>query len=130
VLRTKSKKLKFLIIGFINTVFGYIFSILIYETLNDIFSLFFILLLSHLVTVTFSFVNYRHFVFNSKKSIFYEYFKIHLVYLSAFGINFILVWIFYNFLFWPFWLSRLVSIFILICYNYLAHTRFTFNEKS
>ena len=130
MLRIKSRKIKFLIIGFVNTIFGYFFSICIYELFNNLLSLFFILALSHLITVTFSFFNYRYFVFNSKKPLLNEYFKIHLVYLSSFCINFCLVWFFYDFLLWTFWLSRLLSLFILICYNYLAHTRFTFNEKN
>lgn len=121
-----SKKIRFLIIGFLNTIFGYLFSIVIYEIFKDHLSLFIILLISHIITVTFSFFNYRLFVFKSKKSMLNEYVKIHLVYISSFCINFLIVWILYNHLLWTFWLSRLISILILICYNYFVHTRFTF----
>jgi putative flippase GtrA len=121
-----SKKIKFLTIGFLNTIFGYLFSIVIYEIFQDHLTLFIILLISHIITVTFSFFNYRLFVFKSKKSMLNEYAKIHLVYIFSFCINFLIVWILYNYLLWTFWLSRLVSILILICYNYLAHSRFTF----
>ena len=121
-----SKKIKFLTIGFLNTIFGYLFSIVIYEIFQDHLTLFIILLISHIITVTFSFFNYRLFVFKSKKSMLNEYAKIHLVYIFSFCINFLIVWILYNYLLWTFWLSRLVSILILICYNYFAHSRFTF----
>lgn len=121
-----SKKIRFLIVGFFNTIFGYIFSIVIYEIFKDYLSLFIILLISHIITVTFSFFNYRLFVFQSKKSMLNEYAKIHLVYISTFCINFLIVWVLYNYLLWTFWLSRLVSILVLICYNYFAHLRFTF----
>lgn len=121
-----SKKIRFLTFGFLNTVFGYLFSIIIYEIFKDHLSLFIILLISHIITVTFSFFNYRLFVFNSKKSMLNEYAKIHLVYIFSFFINFLIVWILYNYLLWTFWVSRLVSILILICYNYFAHSRFTF----
>lgn len=121
-----SKKLKFLTIGFLNTLFGYLFSIIIYEMFKGHFSLFIILLISHVITVTFSFFNYRLFVFNSKKSLLNEYLKIHLVYISVFCINFLIVWFLYNYLLWSFWLSRLIAILFLVCYNYFAHSRFTF----
>lgn len=121
-----SKKIRFLIVGLFNTIFGYVFSIVIYEIFKDYLSLFIILLISHIITVTFSFFNYRLFVFKSKKSMLNEYAKIHLVYISTFCINFLIVWVLYNYLLWTFWLSRLVSILVLICYNYFAHLRFTF----
>jgi len=121
-----SKKIRFLTFGFLNTVFGYLFSIIIYEIFKNHLSLFIILLISHIITVTFSFFNYRLFVFNSKKSMLNEYAKIHLVYISSFFINFLIVWILYNYLLWSFWLSRLIAILFLVCYNYFAHSRFTF----
>ena len=126
----KGKKVKFLFVGALNTVFSYINSILIYFFLNQKVALIFILIISHLINVTFSFMTNKFFVFNSYNRIRIEYIKFHMVYLVNFLFNIFLLWLLVTKFNIPYWLALIITMVLSVIYSFLAHLKFTFRSAN
>jgi putative flippase GtrA len=126
----KGKKVKFLLVGALNTVFSYINSILIYFFLNQKVTLIFILIISHLINVTFSFMTNKIFVFNSSNQIRIEYVKFHMVYLGNFLIYIFLLWLLVTKLNIPYWLALIITMLLSVIYSFLTHLKFTFRTTN
>ena len=70
------KKKRYLIIGLTNTIFGYFIGILNYILFYKIIGIFFLSVLNNIVSITFSFLTYKYFVFKTNNNyILKEYFK-------------------------------------------------------
>ena len=126
----KGKKVKFLFVGVLNTVFSYINSILIYFFLNQKVALIFILIISHLINVTFSFMTNKIFVFKSSSQIRIEYVKFHMVYLVNFLFNIFLLWLLVAKFNIPYWLALIITTVLSVIYSFLAHLKFTFRSAN
>jgi putative flippase GtrA len=126
----KGKKVKFLFVGVLNTVFSYINSILIYFFLNQKVALIFILIISHLINVTFSFMTNKIFFFKSSSQIRIEYVKFHLVYLVNFLFNIFLLWLLVAKFNIPYWLALIITTVLSVIYSFLAHLKFTFRSAN
>jgi putative flippase GtrA len=126
----KGKKVKFLFVGVLNTVFSYINSILIYFFLNQKVALIFILIISHLINVTFSFMTNKIFVFKSSSQIRIEYVKFHMIYLVNFLFNIFLLWLLVAKFNIPYWLALIITTVLSVIYSYLAHLKFTFRSAN
>jgi putative flippase GtrA len=91
------KKLRYLIAGGINTVVGLTAYPFLYVCLSPIgFGYLQVLLISHIVSVTFSFLTNKFYVYRTKKNIMQEYFKFFMFYGVYLIINLILLPIFVN----------------------------------
>jgi putative flippase GtrA len=124
------KKTKFLIIGGINTIFGYIISLLLYKILNNNINLLYILILSNIISITFSFLMYKKIVFKTPGNWFFEYLKCYIVYGFSAVLNIITVIILIKYLEFQYWFAQGIAIVINTIFSYYSHSVYTFKNKS
>lgn len=124
-----SEKIRYLIVGVVNTSFGYFASIYCHWVLKSYISLIFILLLSNLFAISFSFVNYKIFVFKSKGNWLFEYFRAYLVYGATALLGIFLTWVLVEKFQVQFWLSQAIALSVITCISYVGHRNFTFNSQ-
>ena len=122
------KSFHFLFWGGVNTLFGYGVSVGIYYLLNKVLPLFFILVLINIVSITFSFLTYRYFVFKSQGIWWQEYLKCYVVYGGSAVIGTIGMFILVDKLSIPFWLAQGMLMGISILCSYFGHDKFTFKR--
>lgn len=124
------KKTKFLIVGGINTIFGYIISLFLYKILDNNISLLLILILSNIVSISFSFLMYKKIVFKTPGNWFCEYLKCYIVYGFSAVLNIIAVIILIKYFAFQYWFAQGVAIVINIIFSYYSHSIYTFKNKS
>lgn len=123
------KKLRYLFVGGINTVFGYISGIFLYNFLSPVFHIIFIATMINIINISFSFMTYKLVVFKTKSVWWQEYFRSYLVYGVSALINIGLIWILVGVLEIPFWIAQGVLILLTVVFSYLGHSRFTFANR-
>lgn len=125
----KKKKI-FLITGTINTITGYLFSLIIYDLLNRDYNILEIGLLINFINISFSFATYKLFVFNNtnqfwlvqyvKSFVTYGFVSIINIIIMAFMVEILNI----NFFFVATFLTIGSSLLL-----YFMHRNFTFNKK-
>ena len=120
---------KFLLIGLINTLFGFFFSILLFKLLKGLHATVFIAVLANLISIIFSFVMYKLFVFNSKGNWFFELIKCFMVYLNISIINVILLTVLVDVFFWRVWIAQFSVTLLAAFLSYVSHKKFTFKSN-
>jgi putative flippase GtrA len=124
-----SESFKFLLIGLINTLFGFFFSIILFRLLKGSHATALIAVLANLLSIIFSFVMYKLFVFSSKGNWFLELIRCFIVYLNIFIINVILMTVLVDVFFWSVWISQLCVTFLAAFLSYVSHKKFTFKKN-
>ncbi len=120
---------RFIFIGGLNTVIGYLVSIAIYEALAKHLELIIITIINAIVTITISFYMQRTFVFKSNAPWFKEYLKMYFVNAISIFANIFLIWLTVDIFAVKFWLAQAIITFLLTIYMYFAHKYFTFKSK-
>lgn len=123
-----NQKIRYLLIGVLNTLFGYFVTIYLYYSLSGILHTLLLLIIAHILAISFSFVTNKFFVFKSKNKWLLEYFRYYTVYgvLAIFSI--LLVWILADYTKVPFWIIQLLVLGLMICSTYFAHKVYTFKD--
>ena len=85
-----NQKIKYLLVGSYNTLFGYLTFVLIFYNFSDVASHSLLLGITHFIAVTHNFFTYKRWVFNVKENLLKNYFKFHQVCLLLYIINLIL----------------------------------------
>ena len=85
-----NQKIRYLLFGFYNSLFGYLIFVLIFYNFADAISHSLLLGITHFIAVTNNFFIYRRLVFNVKENLLKNYFKFNQVYLLIYIINLIL----------------------------------------
>jgi len=116
----------------INLISGFKMLLLLF-ILTSIFNVFYLLsfLLSSLFSITLDFVLNKKYTFNkfNPKTIYKQYSDFFIVSFSSFIINFILLFIFVEYLHLWYLLSQLLISFILAPLRFLIHQKRTFSHK-
>tara|TARA_B100001758_G_scaffold223232_1_gene213769 strand:+ start:287 stop:697 length:411 start_codon:yes stop_codon:yes gene_type:complete len=124
------KKKRYLIIGFINTIFGYFIGILNYILFYKIIGIFFLSLLNNIVSITFSFLTYKYFVFKTNNNyILKEYFKSYIVYGISFLFSTLILWYSLEIIFLNIYIAQFLAIIATIVFSYIGHNYFTFRNN-
>ena len=124
--QNQKQKIKYLLIGSINSIFAYFSTILIYNYFYQELGVIFIGIISFIINVTFSFFNYKINLFYVSKKWFLELIKyiISNLYLSILSISLLYIFIeWYNF---SIYLSQFICISIVIISGYILNTKFIF----
>ena len=122
---------KFLIVGIINTVFGYFFGIISYSLFYSKFGIFFVAIINNVVLISFAFIGFKFFVFNTKKNNWVlEYLKSYLVYGVKFICDFVLLYFCIEIINFSIYLSQGLVMLATIFLTYKGHKSFTFKIKS
>ena len=124
------KKKRYLIIGLINTIFGYFIGIFNYILFYKLIGIFFLSLLNNIVSITFSFLTYKYFVFKTKNKFFLsEYLKSYIVYGILFIVGTIFLWLTLEVLKLNIFIAQFITITLTVIFSYIGNNYFTFKEK-
>ncbi len=121
-------KRRYLFVGGVNTIFGYVVGIIIYMILKENFHIAVIATFVNLITITFSFITYKLFVFETKGAWISEYFKSYFVYGVSALISILLLWVFVDKLKLNIYLSQAATIITTVIVSYVGHRYFTFKK--
>ena len=121
---------KFIIVGIINTFFGYIIGIVNFFLFFNIFGIIFVGILNNVISITFSFFMFKKFVFKTVNTNWiFEYLRSYIVYgvQAFFGI--LTLWLCIKMIVLNIYISQFFSMFITILLTYKGHKDFTFKIK-
>jgi putative flippase GtrA len=124
----KSSKIRYLIAGAWNTVFGYSLGVILFLLLTDSVHTAIIALICNLIAMAMSFITYKLFVFRTAGNWIREYFKACIVYGNAAIISIILIWFFVDVVDFNIWVSQGLTIGITVLISYFGHKKFTFRK--
>ena len=120
---------KYIITGFINTLFGYLIGILNFYIFYELFGIIFVSIISNILAITFSFVTYKFFVFKTSKLFWIkEYFKIYLVYFISIILNTCVLWICIEILLFNIYYSQALSILVTVIISFYLNRNYTFKN--
>ena len=121
---------KFIIVGIINTFFGYIIGIVNFFLFFNIFGIIFVGILNNVISITFSFFMFKKFVFKTVNTNWiFEYLRSFIVYgvKALFGI--LTLWLCIKIIGLNIYISQFFSMIITILLTYKGHKDFTFKVK-
>ena len=122
-------RIKYLIVGVANTIFGYTTGVLLYKLSNGYLDIIIIGLVTNIVNVTISFIMYKLFVFKSKEMWVKEYVRfIGLNSLTAL-LSIILLWLFVKVLDINIEIAQALILMITIFISYFGNLLFAFKSK-
>ena len=128
--QNQKQKIKYLLIGSINSIFAYFSTILIYNYFYQELGVIFIGIISSIINVTFSFLNYKINIFYLSKKWFLEFTKyiISNLYLSILSIS--LLYIFIEWFNFSIYLSQFICISVVIILGYIFNIKFIFKNNT
>lgn len=118
----------FIICGLVNTLFGYFGSVALYNVISPIFSTLLVLIIIKIVTISFSFLTYKKFVFKTKGQWLSEYLKCYVSYGLVSVLSIALLFVLLDILDLPFWFAQLIVTLVSACSSFIAHIYYTFNN--
>jgi len=121
----KNKNLiKYILIGILNTIFAYISGVVFFNLFYKEVGAFLLTLVTTIVNVFFTFINYKFFYFKTHKKYFFkELFKINLSYIFIILLNTSLLWFFTE----KIYLSIYFTQTLIIITNILISIKLNFN---
>jgi putative flippase GtrA len=123
------KRMRYLLVGGANTMVGYMIGIFIYKAMSNSFGIVSIGIISNVLSITFSFVAYKIFVFRTKGAWFTEYLKAYLLYGGMALIGIFLLWLFVENMRISIWVAQALIIGLTFIISYVGHSRFTFHRN-
>jgi len=126
----KNEKIRYILAGCANTVFGFAIFTTFYFILNP-YSIHYIvtLLTSQAVAITSAFFVYKKFVFQTKANLFQEYMRFVSVYLFGIFLNLILMVVLVDFAKVDIILSQGVATILIVILSYVTHKNFSFKTR-
>jgi len=121
----KNKNLiKYILIGILNTIFAYISGVVFFNLFYKEVGAFLLTLVTTIVNVFFTFINYKFFYFKTHKKYFFkELFKINLSYIFLILLNTFLLWLFTEKIYISIYFTQILIIVI----NILISIKLNFN---
>lgn len=121
-------KHRYLVVGFLNTCFGYAVGIITYLFLEEMVPILLIAVLINIITISFSFTTYKVFVFKTKDQWLREYLRSYSVYGLSALISIFTLWLFIAKVGMSIYLSQALTIGLTVTISYLGHKHFTFKR--
>jgi putative flippase GtrA len=123
------QKIRYLLAGAWNTIFGYTLGVFAYLSLGDHMHIIFISILVNIIAITMSFLSYKLFVFKTPGKWFMEYLKIYLVYGGTALIGTFLLWGFVDYFKISIWISQGLVLGLLFIISFILNKNFTFKRS-
>ena len=118
---------KFMIIGIINTIFGYLIGLLNYFIFYSKIGIIGVGFLNNIIAITFSFTLLKFFVFKTTNiNWFLEYIRSYVVYGIQGLAGILILWICVSFFNINIFFSQAISILTTVLLSYFGHKKFTF----
>lgn len=128
--KLSNKKMRYLIAGGWNTVFGYVLMIVMYETLKPYLHYTTIALPAGVIAISMSFLTYKLFVFRTKGPWLIEWMRSFVTYGVGMILSILLSWVMLDYFFWSIYIAQAVSTVAVFFASYFGHLNFTFKEKN
>ena len=122
-------KVRYLLAGGWNTIFGYSISLALYTLLQTKLHIISISLIANILAITMSFFVYKFFVFKTAGDYLREYLRCYLVYGASAIISIFFIWLLVNIFFVPFWVAQALVMILSFSLSFVAHQRFTFSHR-
>ncbi|GAB4060196.1 GtrA family protein [Uliginosibacterium sediminicola] len=124
------RKLRYLLAGAWNTVFGYAVGLALYSLFHEQLHVVAIGVVANLLAITMSFMSYKLFVFRTRGNWLSEYLRCYLVYGGSALLGVCMLWVLVDGLGLPFWLAQGLIIVLTVTVSYFGHARFTFRRNA
>jgi putative flippase GtrA len=124
------EKIKYLLTGLYNTLFGYCIFIVIFYYFSLTVNHSFLLLICHVIGTTHNFFTYKTFVFKLKGNIFRNYFKFNLVYIFTFLLNLTMFKLLTQVMGWNLYYSQALIVTVIAVVGYILNKYYSFSNKS
>lgn len=126
----KDKRVRYLLAGGWNTLFGYCVGVLFYYLLHNYLHTLVIIVLANILNISMSFLTYKIFVFKTRGNWLSEYVRCYVVYGNIAIVGMLLIWVMVDFFMVPFWIAQALILLITVIISYVAHARFTFKKNA
>ena len=123
------KRIRYLLVGGLNTLVGYSIGIAIYKAFSDSLGILWIGVISNILSITVAFLSYKTLVFKTKGMWLTEYMKSYLVYGGIAVIGIIFLWVFVDKMKISIWLAQALVMGMTVIISYLGHSRLTFRRR-
>ncbi len=124
----RDQRVAFLIVGAVNTVFGFLcFAGFLFILGHQLYLV--ALVCAHVVSVLFAFVLYRFLVFRVRGHVLSDLWRFETVYLSALAVNFALLPLLVEFADLPVLLAQAMIVFITSVMSWVGHKRYSFRRS-
>tara|TARA_S200000501_G_C20763406_1_gene717158 strand:+ start:579 stop:983 length:405 start_codon:yes stop_codon:yes gene_type:complete len=121
---------KFLIVGFLNTIFGYSVGLVNYFLFFELIGIIGVGILNNIINITFAFIMFKRFVFKTiNTNWFFEYLRSYVVYGVKAVVGIFVLWLFVSILNINIYISQAVAMLVTIFLSYTGHKNFTFKVK-
>ena len=124
-----SLKMRYLLAGGWNTLFGYIIGVGLYQLMHAHIQTLYIALLANIICISMSFITYKLFVFKTRGRWIEEYLKSCTVYSGAALISSLLLWLFVDLFSIHIYIAQALVITTTVVISYTGHSRFTFKVR-
>jgi len=121
-------KHRYLLVGLVNTCFGYVVGIGTYLFFENVLHIVSIAILINIITISFSFTTYKVFVFRTDGEWLKEYFRSYTVYGFAALISIFTLWVLIAEAGTNIYFAQAATIVITVTISYLGHRYFTFKR--
>ena len=118
--------LKYISIGFINTIIGYWVSIIIFYIFYEKLGIIGVGLMANILNISITYINYKFFLFKTKGNFLREYFKSFINYGLAGLLSTFLLWFFFDVINLNIYLSNILIIPITFMFSYMGNKFFVF----
>lgn len=118
--------LKYISIGFINTILGYWISIIIFYIFYERLGIIGVGLMANILNISITYINYKFFLFKTKGNFLREYFKSFINYGLAGLLSTFLLWFFFDVINLNIYLSNILIIPITFMFSYMGNKFFVF----
>jgi putative flippase GtrA len=128
-LSTHEQKIRYLIVGGWNTLFGYGIFAALYFWLGTSMGYLWILSISFVISVANSYFGYKIFVFKTKGNMVSEFLRVYLVYGISFVFNLITLPFLVEIIHLNVYIAQAIVIIVTVIGSYVLHKNFSFKNK-
>lgn len=119
-------KIRYLIVGGWNTLFGFVVGPMIYYGLQGKMHVLLVGTIAYAASITMAFLTHKLFVFRTKGRWISEYLRCYVVYGGTATIGILALWGLVDGMGVPFWLAQALIVLITVTVSYFGHSKFTF----
>lgn len=122
------RKLRYLLVGGWNTLFGYVAGPAIYYGLQGQVHVVLVGATAYIMSITMAFITHKLFVFRTKGRWLSEYLRSYVVYGATAAIGITALWVLVDGMAVPFWIAQALIVSTTVAISYFGHSKYTFSR--
>lgn len=123
-----SHQTKYIAVGLLNTIMGYLTGVLIYKVLYGSISILLIGVISSIISISISFATYKIYVFKTNGNWLSEYLKAYVVYGLSALMSIMLLWVLVEKIEISIWIAQALTVVFTVFISYFGHNLYTFRK--